>query len=138
MVEGSIGVGVGEWAGGGEIHVEDQVGEIEGEVCGIEREDPGCVERADGEGRGCGDDGREVRDGRSGPGIGFESHDPVDGGPEIGRHVDFEVSCCGVVEWGDDYGFVDVFGGVVEYFPASVVFDPRPGRRLPDVFQLPV
>ena len=140
MVKGSICAGVGERACGGEVHVKDQVGEIEGgQVRGVEREYAGGVQRADGEGRCCcWNDGREIRDGRSAPGVAFEIDDSVDGGPEIGRYVHFEIPCGGVVEWCDDYGFVDVLGAVVEYFPASVVFDPRPRWRLPDVFELPV
>ena len=51
--------------------------------------------------------------------IPLEIGDAACRGPEIRGDVDFEVASCGVVEGGDDDGFVDVFGGVVEDFPSA-------------------
>ncbi len=51
--------------------------------------------------------------------IPFERRDARRRRPEIRRDVDFEGAGRGVVEGGDDDGAVDVFGGVVEDFPAA-------------------
>ena len=138
MVKGPVREGVRQRARSGEIHIEDQIGEIEGQIRGVKREHTGSVQGADLKAHRRRDNGREIPNGRPAPGVAFKRHDAGDGRPEIGGDVDFEVAGAGVVEGGDDDGLVDVFGGVVEDFPAAGGLDPGPGGGLPDVFELPV